>query len=109
MKFNEWSDWLNLDSQDGDGDLELFELKKNQTCSSPSRTQIVTVNSLKPFNETNQTVHYSDCFGFMCLNRENEGGCLDYQFRQCCPSSEIRPDVTAAPTTRPPPTPSPST
>ena len=42
----------NLDSQDGDGDLELFELKKNQTCSSPSRTQIVTVNSLKPFNET---------------------------------------------------------
>jgi hypothetical protein len=45
LKFNEWSDWLNLDLPSGDGDLELFELKKNQTCSSPSRTQIVSKKS----------------------------------------------------------------
>ena len=101
----EWSSWHNLDSPLGDGDLELFygPFNKGLACENATSTQIVTADGEVSFNATNQVVHLNNCFGFMCLNREQKNGetCFDYKFRQCCPSKN-----PASPTTvRPPVTP----
>ena len=84
----EWTEWFNLDSPDGDGDLELISLYKLGCGNQSKLDQVVTVDGLIPFNQTGQIVHFSPrCYGFMCLNRLQENGteCLDYQIRQCCP------------------------
>jgi len=94
-----------LDSPTGDGDLELFygPFNKGLACENATLTQIVTEDGEVSFNATNQVVHFNDCFGFMCLNREQKNGetCFDYKFRQCCPSNRpvtttARPPVTSA-------------
>ena len=79
---NVWTEWFNLDQPSGDGDLELFSLLP-YGCQFPVLTQVETVDGL-PFNQTGQTVHFNQCFGFMCLNQQNNNSCLDYRVRQCC-------------------------
>ena len=81
----EWTEWFNLDSPDGDGDLELLTLF-GKGCPDPTKYQIETTSGIE-YTQTGQLTHLNTtCFGFMCLNREqqNEEQCLDYQIRQCC-------------------------
>lgn len=80
-----WSEWMNTDSPDGDGDLELIELL-GLGCADSTYMQIQTVDGIS-YENSGQVVHYKPCFGFICLNseqKENET-CKDYQVRQCCP------------------------
>jgi hypothetical protein len=74
-----------VDSPDGDGDLEVTELLEIG-CKNPIRAQVRTVADDTPYDQTGQKVYFDlDCFGFMCLNVDNEEGCLDYKIRKCCP------------------------
>ena len=87
-----WTEWINLDSPDGDGDLELFSILDHPLgCKTQSKlNQVQTVDGIW-HNQAGQVVHFNDCYGFMCLNREqpNNETCLDYQFRQCCPNRRM--------------------
>ena len=55
-------------------------------CSDSIKNQIQTVDGLS-IQEANQNVHFDECYGFICLNKEQKINetCLDYQIRQCCP------------------------
>lgn len=91
-----WSTF-NLDSPEGDGDLELYGLFSSRYgCREPLVTVIETTSDRTPYNETGQVLHVDDCFGFMCLNRENEEPCLDYQIRRCCPIGIYAPESISA-------------
>ena len=82
----EWTEWFNLDTPDGDGDLELLTVF-NKGCNNPNKYQIETIDGIS-YNQTGQVTHLNTtCFGFMCLNREqpNNATCNDYMLRQCCP------------------------
>jgi hypothetical protein len=76
-----WSAWINEDEPSGDGDLELIGLHGNPACYLH---QFLTVGGVK-YNDTNERVHFDSCYGFMCLNKENNGTCSDYHYKQCCP------------------------
>ena len=84
---HQWTEWFNLDSPDGDGDMELLNIF-NLGCNSLSTfNQVQTVEGIS-FEETGEVCHLNTtCFGFMCLNKEqpNNGTCSDYKLRQCCP------------------------
>lgn len=80
---NEWTEWNNLDDPSGDGDLELFSIY-DIYCKNPFNVQIETLDGI-PFNKSGQVVHFASNYGFMCLNNQNNGSCLDYKFRLCCP------------------------
>ena len=83
-----WTEWFNTDSPDGDGDIEPINLL-HLGCSNPSAIQVETTNNI-PYNETGQIVHLNSCFGFICLNKEQNGtDCLNYRIRQCCPVEEL--------------------
>jgi hypothetical protein len=75
-----------MDDPSGDGDLELFGLPGSAGCGSESVLNQVQTVSGTPHDQTNEVVHLNACFGFMCLRKENNGSCSDYQFRQCCPN-----------------------
>jgi hypothetical protein len=49
-----------------------------------SKVQVETTNGLSVLN-AGQYVHMDLCYGFMCLNSEqNNEKCLDYRIRMCC-------------------------
>ncbi len=79
-----WADWLNLDSPDDDGDLELNMYKSS---CNPVYLDVQTVDGLT-LEQAGQIVRLDkDCFGFMCLNKDQKVGenCHDYKTRECCP------------------------
>ncbi len=55
-------------------------------CSNSTYTQIQTVDGIS-YENSGQVVHYKPCFGFICLNSEQNKNetCFDYKIRQCCP------------------------
>lgn len=58
----------------------------NFGCPDSLENQVQTTDGLS-VSDAGQFVHMDDCFGFICLNKEqafNET-CFDYQIRQCCP------------------------
>lgn len=80
-----WSEWYNTDTPDGNGDLELIELK-GIGCAEPIAFQVVTADDQAiPYDQTGQVTDLRDCLGFMCLNTLNKQPCLDYKIRKCCP------------------------
>jgi len=86
-KAHSWTQWFDLDTPEGDGDLELFTLlDSQQTCRLESKLTEVRAESGLSVEEAGQHVHANESYGFMCLNKENEGGCVNYQIRQCCPN-----------------------
>ena len=85
-----WTNWTNLDTPDGDGDLELFTLLNKLECAAPTKFEVKTVSglSLAKAKDAGQVFHLKEsCFGFMCLNKEQKDGkqCLDYHYKHCCP------------------------
>ena len=80
-----WAEWINLDTPDDDGDLELNMYKSS--CANSVYLEVQTVDGLT-LDQVNQVVQLDkDCFGFMCLNRDQREGqtCYDYKTRECCP------------------------
>jgi hypothetical protein len=83
----EWTEWFNLDTPDGDGDMELLSVFNLGCMDESTSNQIMTVDGID-FEATGEIVHFNTtCFGFMCLNKEqpNNLTCSDYKLRQCCP------------------------
>lgn len=62
-----------------------------------SKVQVETTNGLSVLN-AGQYVHMDLCYGFMCLNSEqNNEKCLDYRIRMCCQIAQT--NVTELPST----------
>ncbi len=73
-----------MDSPDEDGDLELNVYKSS--CANSVYLDVKTVDGLT-LDQTDQVFHLDkDCFGFMCLNKDQKEGesCHDYMTRECC-------------------------
>ncbi len=59
-------------------------LNNNSFCKDPHSMQVQTVDGLS-ISEAGQNVHLLDCFGFICLNKDQQNEtCYDYKIRQCC-------------------------
>lgn len=82
-----WSGWFNEDDPSGDGDIETTELLEIG-CKNPTRLQAKTVDGI-PHYEAGQKVFMDLCYGFICLNNQNETPCLDYMVRKCCPKPDV--------------------
>ena len=83
----EWSDWLNKDSPDEDGDWEtVSRYSASEACANPIAVQANPTDS----GSTDYT-HIDVEMGFYCINEEQGFGglCADFEVRFCCPKTQV--------------------
>ena len=78
-----WSAWQNTDHPSGTGDWDI-----NPPCENVSGVEGRIAQTLA--TSTHQDVHLS-LNGLWCVNKDNDGGCLDYEVRYCCAGIDDEP------------------
>lgn len=92
-----WSPWINSDSGANDlGDKEYIDIlyaqyPKRDTCVKPNLFQARSVLDQTPAELTGEVFIYYDIVkGFYCANSDQQDGlCLDYEVRMCCPGNQF--------------------
>jgi len=77
----QWSDWVNTDDPSGSGDFNILTRPCMYFGGYSTGVQGRIVQSLA--TSTHQVINLS-LWGLWCINEENHGTCLDYEFRYCC-------------------------
>ena len=83
----EWTDWLNSDSPDEDGDWEtISRFDQNVACNNP-----IAVEAMATDSGSTEFTHIDTNLGFYCLNSEQSYGskCADFNVRYCCPKMQV--------------------